>query len=161
MTRLSDKQVADYFHRSFTAVDGLWFMKVEERFGFNTALEIDNEVWKVFPKIQARELRSILKVEKGMSALKACLTADLTLKGFEFKVQDDDKGTGFSMIISQCLWHDIMVKAGRKHLSAKVGNVICQTEYSLWAQEFDDGIRFEQGERLCDGAEYCVLAFKN
>ncbi len=52
MKHLTDQQAAEYFHRSFTAVDGLWFMKVEEKHGFDAALEIDNEVWKVLPKIQ-------------------------------------------------------------------------------------------------------------
>ena len=52
MVKLSSKQVADYFNRSYKAVDGLWFLKVEEKYGFDTALELDNEVWKILPKIQ-------------------------------------------------------------------------------------------------------------
>jgi hypothetical protein len=54
MLKLTDRQIADYFHRSYTAVDGLWFMKVEAACGFDTALDIDTGVWKVMPKIQAR-----------------------------------------------------------------------------------------------------------
>jgi len=54
MLKLTDKQIVEYFKRSYTAVDGLWFMKVEEIYGFDTALDIDEEVWKVMPKIQAR-----------------------------------------------------------------------------------------------------------
>ena len=44
MKELTDKQIAAYFHRSYTAADGLWFMKVEEKCGFDTALEIDDQV---------------------------------------------------------------------------------------------------------------------
>ncbi len=39
MFELNDKQVADFFRRSYTAVDGLWFMKAEEKHGFEAALE--------------------------------------------------------------------------------------------------------------------------
>ena len=69
MTDLSLQQVADYFNRSYKAVDGLWFMKVEEKYGFDSALELDNEVWKVMPKIQARMIKSFLGLENGSDAL--------------------------------------------------------------------------------------------
>ena len=58
MTKLSSQQVAEYFSRSYKTVDGLWFMKVEEKHGFDAALELDNEIWKVMPKIQARMIKS-------------------------------------------------------------------------------------------------------
>ncbi|NLE90228.1 MAG: hypothetical protein GX602_04765, partial [Dehalococcoidales bacterium] len=58
MEELSDRQISQYLQRSYEAVDGLWFMKVEEKLGFDTALEIDGEVWKVLPKIQARMLKN-------------------------------------------------------------------------------------------------------
>jgi hypothetical protein len=50
MNKLSNKQIIEFFHRSYKAADGLWFMKTEEKYGFNTALEIDKEVWKSYPK---------------------------------------------------------------------------------------------------------------
>jgi len=68
MIELTDGQVARYFHRCYTAADGLWFMKVEEKYGFDAALDIDNEVWKVLPKIQPRMLKPMVKTE-GMDAL--------------------------------------------------------------------------------------------
>jgi hypothetical protein len=40
MIELSDKQIAEFWHRSYTSVDGLWFMKVEEKHGFDLALDI-------------------------------------------------------------------------------------------------------------------------
>jgi hypothetical protein len=46
---LDEKQISELWHRSYTAVDGLWFMKVEERYGFEAALDLDDEVWKGQP----------------------------------------------------------------------------------------------------------------
>jgi len=44
MDSLTDQQICDYSHRSYKAVDGLWFMKAEEKYGFIAALDIDKEV---------------------------------------------------------------------------------------------------------------------
>ena len=86
MLELSDKQVADFFRRSCIVVDGLCFMKAEEKQGFAAALDLDDEVWKVFPKIQARLLKSISGVTSGMDTLSECHTTKLALEGFEFSV---------------------------------------------------------------------------
>ena len=161
MIQLSDKQIAEFCLRSYTAVDGLWFMKVEEKYGFDAALEIDNEVWKVLPKIQARMLKSMGKMEKGMAALCECFTTKLALDGCKFKVEKAENDSGFRVIMDRCPWYDLMVKSGRKDLSEKVGSRVCNTEYSAWAAEFDDSIRFELPEQICKGSEFCVLQFSH
>ena len=161
MIELSDKQVAEYYHRSYTAVDGLWYMKVEEKYGSDTALEIDNKVWEVLPKIQARMLKSTGKIENGMDALLECLSTKLSLEGFQFTIEKTETGSGFRVIINNCPWYDLMVKSGREHLSGKVGSRICTTEYSAWASEFDNGIHFELQSQICKGSESCRLQFSH
>ena len=161
MIELDDKQTAEYWHRSFTAVDGLWFMKVEEKNGFDAALEIDNEVWKVLPKIQARMLKSMGKMGNGMEAFFECITTKLALEGFTFRADKTGNGSGFKLIISKCPWHDLMVESRRESLSEKVGALICNTEYSVWASEFDDKICFELQGQICKGSEFCILQFSH
>lgn len=153
---LTDKQVAQYFRRCYTAVDGLWFMKVEENHGWKTALDVDEQVWKVLPKIQARMLKSVLNVDQGIDALRECLTTRLALEGFDFETRQT--ANGFGIFIKSCPWHEQMVKSGRKHLSGAVGRRICGTEYPVWAAEFGH-IRFELQQQLCDGCGQCVLQF--
>lgn len=136
-------------------------MKVEEKYGCDAALEIDNEVWKVLPKIQARMLKAIGKMENGMEALFECLTTKLMLDGFTFKTEKAENGGGFRVIIDRCPWHDLMVKSGREHLSGKVGSRICNTEYLAWASEFNNGIRFELQSQICKGSESCRLQFSH
>lgn len=158
MPELNDKQIAEFFRRSYTAVDGLWFMKAEEKYGFAAALDLDDEVWKVFPKVQARMLKDMMGMTSGLEALRECFTAKLAIEGFEFDVEKLDGGLKLS--ISRCPWHDAMVKSGREALSGKVGARICGTEYSLWAAEFGQGIRFKRNSEICTGAERCVLEFR-
>lgn len=99
MIELNDKQIAEFYYRNYTAVDGIWFIKVEEKYGFDTALEIDNEVWKVLSKIQARMLKSMGKTGNGMEALFECFTTKLTLEGFTFKAGKTGNDGGFRVII--------------------------------------------------------------
>jgi hypothetical protein len=158
MDSLTDKQIIEYFHRSYKAADGLWFMKVEEKHGFNAALEVDKEVWKVMPKIQARMIKSMLGKSEGGNALLESLKTKLTLEGFKFKVEQ--KPNGFQIQITDCPWHNLMVKSGREEYSEKVGTAICNVEYSVWASEFDENMHFKLQTQKCKGSEHCTLDFK-
>jgi hypothetical protein len=160
MLKLTDKQIAEYFKRSYTAVDGLWFMKVEEKYGFDAALDIDDEVWKVMPKIQARKLKSMGGPTCGLDGLQECLTTKFTLDGFTFEVEQNDDMNSLRITLSECPWHNLMIKSGREHLSGKVGTRICTTEYKVWAAEFGDNITFELGEQICKGHPCCNLIFR-
>ena len=161
MIQLTEKQIAEFHHRCYAAVDGLWFMKVEQEYGFDSALEIDNEVWKVMPKIQARMLKSMGKMENGIEALCACFTTKLALDGFRFKTEKAEDGRAFRVIISNCPWYDLIVKSNREHFSEKVGTRICNTEYSAWASEFGDNLHCEIQEQICKGSECCIIKFSS
>lgn len=154
---LTEKEALKYLHRCYTAVDGLWFLKVEEKYGFNTALNIDEEVWKVMPKIQARFLKNKLKKDQGLEALLECFSAKLKLDGFKFKTEKtNDK---LKIIISSCPWHNIMIKSNRTGLSEKIGSRICAAEYSVWAEEFGENISFKLKDKICRGSSFCILVF--
>jgi len=169
MNELTEEQKTEYFRRSYSAADGLWFMKVEEWLGFEQALQIDEAVWKVLPKIQARALKGMMHLQGGLADLKEALAARLALEGFDFEMEPQENG--FAVIVKRCPWHDIMVKSGRGQLSEKVSEHICMIENSVWASEFsgagekdeaaDKGqeIGFEREERICRGERRCVLRF--
>ena len=160
MLELTDRQISEYFKRSYTAVDGLWFMKVEERYGFDTALDIDDDVWRVMPKIQARKLKAMGDLTDGLDALRQCLTTKLTLDGFTFETDQSHDGNSLKLTLSECPWHIIMIKSGREHLSEPVGTRICNTEYKVWAEEFGNDIKFELSDQICKGEKCCTLLFK-
>ena len=159
MTKLSSQQVTDYFNRSYKAVDGLWFMKVEETYGFNAALALDNEVWKVMPKIQARLIKSFLELGTGSDALFESLVTKLELEGFKFKAEKMENG--FRITISDCPWHNLMIKGGRENLAKLVGKTICNTEYQVWGSEIEKTIKFKLKSQKCDKSEHCILDFVN
>lgn len=157
MTNLTERQIAEYFRRSYTAVDGLWFMKIEEIYGFEAALQIDEAVWRVLPKIQARALKSMAHLENGLIGLYDGITTRLALEGFEFKAERDDES--IKVLVERCPWHDLMVKSGRTQLSETVSNIICDAENSTWAHEFGVA-KFDRESRICRGSERCILCFR-
>jgi hypothetical protein len=158
--QMTENDKAEYFKRSYVAVDGLWFMKTEERYNFDIALDIDTEVWKIIPKIQARFLKEIIQNRAGFEALIECFAVKLQLDGFQFEMKKVDQNRA-EFLVLQCPWLEKLRKAKREHLAGKIGGRICSTEYSGWAKEFGDDISFELGGKLCDNCERCTLIFTN
>lgn len=155
---LSERQTIEFLYRSYAAADGLWFMKVEERLGFDAALEIDREVWAVVPKIQARLLKSMVQGESNTEILMACVLEKMRIEGFDFTAASDE--VGFTVRISRCPWHDLRVKSKREHLSGLIGDVICTTEYAVFASECGGGMSFGKTQGICKGAAECMFTFR-
>jgi hypothetical protein len=109
------------------------------------------------PKIQARMVKSMLGKGDGETALLESLKVKLSLEGFKFEVEKREDG--FRILISDCPWHNLMVKSGREEYSEKVGTAICNVEYSVWASEFSENVRFALLTQKCKGAECCTLDF--
>ena len=49
--------------RNMWAVDGLYYMFIEEEFGTEAATEIDRKVWEVMGKIEARKIKKLFNIE--------------------------------------------------------------------------------------------------
>ena len=157
MTTLNSQQIAEYFSRSYTTADGLWFMKVEEKYGFKSALEVDDEVWKVLPKIQARLIKKFLNLKAGPDSLLEGLKAKLELEGFTFTAEKTTNG--FQIFVTDCPWHNLMIKSGREHLAEKVGKKICNTEYWIWVSELAAKMKFTLKSQKCGKSDCCILEF--
>ena len=155
---LTEKDIIEYFHKCFTSVDGLWFLKVEEISGFDTALALDKKVWSILPKIQARFLkeRLQLKTDCGNIFFEA-LKTKLALDRFEFELMK--KENIIEVKINQCPWHSILKKSGREKLSARIGSVICPSEYKVFAAEFNPNIGLDINRGICSGKKSCILKF--
>lgn len=159
MLKLTSEQKKNFYERSYKAVDGLWFMKTEEVLGFAKTLDIDTEVWKVMPKIQARQLKPLVKTKDKIKAFIEAFSAKLSLDGFDIKpVKLTDNGE-ITVQSKNCPWFDLLKKSGREHLADLIGSRICSTEYGVWAEEFETGLSVEFKERICGGGSCCEMRF--
>ncbi|MBN2015079.1 MAG: L-2-amino-thiazoline-4-carboxylic acid hydrolase [Candidatus Altiarchaeota archaeon] len=155
-----DGILKEYYRRSYFAVDGLWFMKVEEDSSFEKALELDEKVWRVLPKIQARKVKELLGIDgDSVRDLIKALELKWTAEDYGFKVVKRGKDHA-EIHLKKCPWYELMKKSGRKHLAEQIGGLICTTEYGAWAKEFDQRIEFKLENMLCRDDKPCRLTFK-
>jgi hypothetical protein len=61
--------------KNWLAHDGLWFLAAEEKFGMETAIELDRWAWEQFTVIEARRIMQRMGIEPGggIPALKQAL----------------------------------------------------------------------------------------
>ena len=152
-----DQILVAYLRRSYHAVDGLWFVMVEDETDFDRALALDNRVWAVMGKIQARKARELLDAPgNSPEELARCFALKLTADGHAFERAVEGDVVRFT--VDECPWLALLRKSGRAHLAAAVSQTICPTEGRAWAAEFG-GYAFELPEMACTGAARCEMRF--
>ncbi len=65
---MPNETLLNLFHmhiRNLWRVDGLYFLGIEEKFGTEAATQIDTDCWKLLGKLEARELKNLLRLEKN------------------------------------------------------------------------------------------------
>lgn len=153
-----DAQLIAFLQRSYSAVDGLWFVMCEQELGFDQALELDDRVWQVMPKIQVRKAREVLGLTGHTPAeLARALALKYTCEGHAFRVAHDDAGV--TVTITDCPWRALLAKSDRLHLAATIGLRICTAEGAGWAREFGQAYEFTMPECMCEQAGECRLTF--
>ena len=50
--------------RNMWAVDGFYYLFIEEKYGIEIATEIDRKVWEVIGKIEARNIKELFDIKK-------------------------------------------------------------------------------------------------
>ena len=154
-----DDVLVSYLRRCYHAVDGLWFMMVEEDSDFERALELDLRVWRVLAKIQARKARELLAVS-GNSAddLTRCFSLKLDADGHDYSTETDEDLVRFR--IRACPWRELLRKSDRQQLAAQVARTICPTEGAVWCTEFGDEWQFDMPTMACANGESCEMVFR-
>ena len=155
----SDEQIIALLRRSYMAVDGLWFVMAEQADGFRHALDLDEQVWRVMPKIQARKAREVLCVtDNSLEGLARCLGLKLACEGHAFEVLlEDDR---LELLLTHCTWHDVFVKSERLHIAKDIARNICVNEGAGWAAEFAAEFEFDLEASHCAGGEHCSFIFR-
>ena len=160
--KFTDAQIADFLRRSYFAIDGLWFVKTEERRGFDEALDMDESVWDVMSKLQVRKAKAVLGITCGSLAdLAKAFQLKLAAEGYEFDVED--AGDRVELNVRVCPWYEILKSSDRTSIAETIAERICAREFAGWIREFSPGIEFEILQRLCvesDGCESCRMLFR-
>jgi hypothetical protein len=62
------EKIADFVFmhlRDLWAVDGLYYLGIEEKFGTEAATDIDRKVWEVMGKIEARKIKEFFDIKEN------------------------------------------------------------------------------------------------
>jgi hypothetical protein len=73
--------------RNMWAVDGLYYLFIEEEYGTKVATDIDRKVWEVMGKIEARKIKKLLNI-KG-NDIKSLMDA-LSYSGWAMDLEDKE-----------------------------------------------------------------------
>ncbi|MGB8951504.1 MAG: DUF6125 family protein [Candidatus Aminicenantales bacterium] len=124
---------------NWLAHDGLWFRAVEEKFGLETAIELDRIAWESFTVIEAKRIMKRLQMKPGggipalMEALKFRLYAHINIQ--EIKEAND----------SRCLFQTKSCRVQEARKRQGLPDFPCQSvgliEYSGFARTIDPRIK--------------------
>lgn len=58
-------KLLDVYAKNWLAHDGSWFLALEERFGMDTAIEMDTRAWEQFSVAEARRIMKAFDIPQG------------------------------------------------------------------------------------------------
>ncbi len=124
--------------KSWLAMDGLWFLAVEERFGLATAIELDRAVWERFSPIEARRIVARRGIARGggLPALAEALRFRLYARINDQEIRWTDRGT-LVLEMKTCRVHEARNRDDRPFFPCREVGLV---EYSTFAREVDKRI---------------------
>ena len=126
------------YAKNWLAHDGCWFLSVEEKFGIETAIEIDKKSWEKFTVVEAKRVMEEFNIKKygGLDSLEKALQYRLYATVNEQLIERVGEKLIFKMV-------DCRVQSARKkkNLSPFPCSDVGMIEYSLFAKTIDPRIK--------------------
>lgn len=140
MNREDLLRALEMFAKNWLAHDGCWFLAAEERFGMETAIELDARSWKRFASAEARRIMTTFNIPAGggLEALERALSLRLyaVINSQRTEWSDDRKRLHFFMDV--CRVQEARRRKGLPDFPCKsVGTV----EFETFASTIDPRIR--------------------
>jgi len=139
LKELDQEKYADltFMHlRNMWAVDGLYYLGIEERFGTEAATEIDAFVWKIMGKIEARKLRKILGLGNDLESM----IMGLKYSGWAMDLDDKEWETVEDGILLRTINCRIQMTRLKDGLEVFPCKLVRWGFLKAFAKEFDENI---------------------
>lgn len=124
--------------KNWLAHDGLWFQAVDQKYGMETAIEIDRAAWENFTVVEAKRIMARLGLEPGggIPALVECLKHRLYARlNLQESIEVSDTRAVFRMV--DCRVQSARKRKGLPDFPCKSVGVV---EYSGFARTIDPRI---------------------
>lgn len=125
--------------KNWLAHDGLWFQAVEQHFGMDAAIKLDEEAWKDFTKIEAKRIieRLNLPENSGLDGLEKALNFRMYRRINEQMIERKGQNT-LILIMTTCR---VQAARQRKNLPFFPCKSVGIIEYGYFASTIDSRIK--------------------
>lgn len=159
LTREDLIKLLQVYALNWLAHDGSWFLALEERFGLETAIEMDIRSWEQFSVAEARRIMREFNIPEGggLQALEQALRYRLyAMVNEQAATWTDDGALEFRMV--ECRVQSTRRRKGLSDFPCKPVGIV---EYSRFAATIDPRIRTECVACPPDpvGEAFCVWRF--
>jgi len=141
LRNLSKEQLLELLEldgKNWTAIDGVWFQSVEEKFGMEEAIYHDEEAWKRFTVLEAKRLRDFLQLPEqcGLEGLAKALP-------YRIKVRNDEDAMEWKdgKLIYKVVTCRVQAARTRKGMPLHPCKSVAEYEYGWFAAALDPRIR--------------------
>ena len=147
LTTLSKEELiklVKVYSRLFLALDGFWFLAVEDKFGYQAALEADINAWEGYFPYEAKMLRKALGISAdGIPGIIETLKQSAFVPCMEHRIEEASETRGV-FALYKCPSLEAMERAGRDEFTCEpVGKVVFQK----YAESMDPRVKV----RFLDG----------
>jgi hypothetical protein len=139
-SEIGDKEVREYLDfllRQYRLTDALWFLAVEDAFGTDAAIKLNEEVWATLGGLAAREIvkRFPLKGERVPRVLEALSYFPWTII---VKHEIEQTPDAARVRVRSCPPQEARVKMGRGEFPCKARHL---AEWTNFIKEIDEGVQ--------------------
>jgi len=158
MPKLNPTKRLQLIRSALTAIDGLWFLEMEKKYGFKEAFEVDIDVWKRYGAIMIHRIQKALAIEDNS------LASFLQI----FEILSEIDGTKFEIVeqsskkvvlkIKVCPWWENLKHSKREMLVRC--DVVDRAIYPEWIKAFNPDYKLLLTKSLPEGHDICELVIK-
>lgn len=132
-------KIIDVYAKAWQAMDGAYFLALEERYGIETAMEIDKAAWKTFSPIEAGRIAKEFDIPPrgGLKALEKALTYRVYAALNKQSTKWSNKNT-LVFTMEECR---VQAARSRKGLPEFPCKQVGLVEYTEFAKSIDPRIR--------------------
>jgi len=146
--------------KNWIAIDGLWFQAVEQHYGMEAAVLLDQNVWKQYAAIEARRIKERLKLPEqgGLDALEIAFNNRLFAHVNETEIHRRDNKT-LVVTIKTCR---VQAARERKGMLMFPCYSVGMIEFPLFARTIDPRVSTEClscPPETKEGTPYCSWKF--
>lgn len=138
-SEMGDKEVRDYLDfllRHYRLTDAFWFLAVEDTFGTDAAVKLNEDIWTRMGRVAAREIKERFPLgEEGVARVLEALSYFpwTILVGYEMEEVPD----GARIRVPHCPPQEARLRSGRKEFPCKDMHL---GEFTNFAREIDERV---------------------